>query len=347
MLRKKTLLILGAGAGFDFGMPLGRDLAAHIARKVDIRFEGGHKMTSGDWLIMESLGQVARQKNENVNDYLHAGRLVRNGIDFTRSIDSFLHKHENEPKLQFCAKLAIARVIGEQERSSSLYVDESKASSVFSRDDEVKASWLSRLFYVLQEGVSRSQLDLLLRNFMVINFNYDRCLEHFMLHTIKRTYGASEAETTNILKANLRIVHPYGLIGELPWKLSDGMKYGGEGDEYLHYTQLLQMASGIQTFNEEMHNNEIASLVRGMISEAECICILGYHFHEPNMRLLSEAKRTANPHIYATVYKRSDGAVTLIRQSIAHTFGISDGMITTKDVDCVGFFDEFEDLLGS
>ena len=345
MLRTKTLLILGAGASFDFGMPLGRDLAGHIARKVDIRFKDGSEMNSGDRLIMEALRQTARKKNENVNDYLQAGRLVRDGVDFTRSIDSFLHKHENEPKLQLCAKLAIAQTIAEHERGSSLYLDNQRSDSVFGRDDEVKASWLSRLFYVLQEGVNRSQLDLLLKNLMVINFNYDRCFEHFMLHTIKRTYGGLVAETSDFLKVALKIVHPYGLIGELPWKLSDGVRYGAE--QYLEPMELLRMASGIQTFNEEMSNNTIVSAVRGMISEAERICFLGYHFHEPNMKLLSDAKRKANPHVYATVYKRSEGAVSLIRQSIAHTLGISDGMITTKNVDCVGFFDEFEDLLGS
>jgi hypothetical protein len=345
MLRKKTLLILGAGASFDFGMPLGRDLAGHIARKVDIRFQDGYQMTSGDAVIMEALRHTARQRNEDVNDYLHAGWRVRDGIDFTRSIDSFLHKHENEPKLQLCAKLAIAQIIAEHERNSSLYVDDRRADSVFSRDDDVKGSWLGRLFYVLQEGVSRLQLDSLLKNLMVIDFNYDRCFEHFLLHTVRRTYGRPETEISDFLRAALKIVHPYGLIGELPWKISDGVKYGA--DQYIHHTDLLRMASGIQTFNEEMSSNAIVSAVRGMIAEAERICFLGYHFHEPNMKLLSGAKRMANPHVYATVLKRSDGAVGLIRQSIATSFGIPDGMITTKNVDCTGFFDEFEDVLAS
>jgi hypothetical protein len=345
MLRTKTLLILGAGASIDFGMPLGRDLAGHIARKVDIRFKDGYEMTSGDGLIVEALRHIARQSGENINDYLHAGWLVRDGIDFTRSIDSFLHKHENDPKLQLCAKLAIAQLIAEHERSSALYVDDRRAGSLFIRDDEVKASWLSRFFYVLQEGISRSQLDLLLKNLMVINFNYDRCFEHFMLHTIKRTYGKPEAETSDFVKTDLKIVHPYGLIGQLPWKISDGVKYGV--NQNLYHTDLLRMASGIQTFNEEMSNNAIVSEVRGMIAEAERICFLGSHFHEPNMKLLSGAERRTNPHVYATVYNRSEGAVSLIRQSISSTFGISDGMITTKRVNCVSFFDEFEDLLGS
>src|SRR4051812_27478616 len=99
------------------------------------------------------------------------------------------------------------------------------------------------------------------------------------------------------------------------------------------------MASGIQTFNEEMSNNAVVSAVRGMIAEAERICFLGYHFHEPNMKMLSGAKRAGNPHVYATVLKRSDGAVSLIRQSIATSLGISDGMITAKNIDCIGFLD--------
>ena len=111
MLRKPTLFILGAGASFDFGLPLGTSLAAEIARKVDIKYEHGVTQKSGDPLIMMALRKVAQYKNENVNDYLSAGQTIAAGVQFTRSIDSFLHKHENQPKIKLCAKLAIAQTI--------------------------------------------------------------------------------------------------------------------------------------------------------------------------------------------------------------------------------------------
>src|SRR5262249_22583782 len=152
------------------------------------------------------------------------------------------------------AKLAIAQIICECEKRGSLFVDRSKASIAFRENDKVMNSWLEDFFFLLQEHVSRGQLDLLLKNLMIINFNYDRCIEHFLMNAIRRVYQKDESTAAELLKKNLRIVHPYGKLGDLPWQSSSGVNFGGH--EYPHPDYLLAMAGGIRTFNEEMRDDE-------------------------------------------------------------------------------------------
>jgi hypothetical protein len=48
--------VIGAGAGFDIGMPLGDKLSTIIASKLNIKFgQGGFKQESGDQEIMQAL----------------------------------------------------------------------------------------------------------------------------------------------------------------------------------------------------------------------------------------------------------------------------------------------------
>jgi hypothetical protein len=74
MIRKKTVFVIGAGAGFDIGMPLGDTLSTLIASKLNIKFGlGGTKQESGDHEIMQALKAIASVQKEDPNVYRAAG----------------------------------------------------------------------------------------------------------------------------------------------------------------------------------------------------------------------------------------------------------------------------------
>jgi hypothetical protein len=65
MLPRKTLFIVGAGAGAELDMPLGDALSAEIAQKADIRFDDfGAEQISGDAFIMNTLRGIAKNRGE-------------------------------------------------------------------------------------------------------------------------------------------------------------------------------------------------------------------------------------------------------------------------------------------
>jgi hypothetical protein len=48
MFKRRTLFVLGAGASFEAGLPLGKALAGKIGKKMNVLFEGFNQPKSGD-----------------------------------------------------------------------------------------------------------------------------------------------------------------------------------------------------------------------------------------------------------------------------------------------------------
>src|SRR5256885_1549853 len=90
MLRRPTVLILGAGAGVDLNMLVGEKLSAEIAQKLDIRFDF-NKLKSGQPEIVGSLTHYAKERKIDFNEFRQAGLLIKQGVHYSRSIDSFIN----------------------------------------------------------------------------------------------------------------------------------------------------------------------------------------------------------------------------------------------------------------
>ena len=55
-------------------------------------------------------------------------------------------------------------------------------------------SWIVKFIRVLNRGVPFADRRKLFNNVAFIVFNYDRCLEHFLLHAIRQLYLIAEPE---------------------------------------------------------------------------------------------------------------------------------------------------------
>jgi hypothetical protein len=89
LLKKKTVFVIGAGASYEYGLPVGEDLALNISEKLDVKFDDwGDKITTGDARLFHNVAH-----NQNYLEYQKTAWLIRDGIILANSIDDFLHIH--------------------------------------------------------------------------------------------------------------------------------------------------------------------------------------------------------------------------------------------------------------
>jgi hypothetical protein len=75
MSNVSIVIVLGAGASKEFGLPTGAELKARISEFTDIRFDNGSRLVSGDDRTVNALRRMAHQASlgRDINPYLQAG----------------------------------------------------------------------------------------------------------------------------------------------------------------------------------------------------------------------------------------------------------------------------------
>jgi hypothetical protein len=334
-----TLFILGAGAGRDIGMPVGSELSGMIVDKLDIRCEDGLTQTHGDPVISRALNQIASSRRENVDQWLAAGRTVAKGIEYTRSIDAYINAHKDNEKIKDCAKLAIVQSILQKEGESAIFVG---PDGNWKDSEKVRKSWFPVLMHLLQEQIVASEnLDRLFHNIKVINFNYDRCLQHFLFRAVQDLYQKAPGEAAKVV-SKLTMFHPYGSVGKLPWEEEGGRKIGyGVAD----YHDIVGLAKEILTFNEQLSDELTMSTIREEIEKARRIVFLGFHFHRQNMDLLQGTGQQSGHvlTVYSTSQGRSGPELMVIRDQIPKSLGNGRAcqIEMTSSLDCVQLLSQF------
>jgi len=344
VLKTKTVFVIGAGCGPDYGLPIGRELATKISKSLDFQFDDlGRYTGGGNTRILQHLREAYR---ENFNLYRQACRGIQNGIHLTDSIDDFLNLHQADDKTNLCGKIAISQAILEAESASDLYVDtDDRRSSI--NFPKLANTWLVKLFKILGR---QSTPERVFENVDFINFNYDRCLEYFFPHALRTLFKIPIQEANAIcLRAN--IIHPYGTVGMLPNSGAPQPIEFGNTEADLGF-----VAQGIKTYTEQARDED-AKLIKGLIQDADAIVFLGFAFHEQNMKLLASPEGTTASRVFATAYLVSDDDCEVIRRDIFNLYGKRtlvwvDGapainLRLRKDLNCSGFFDAYSRTLTS
>lgn len=326
MFRSKTVFVLGAGSSAEVDMPVGETLKDKISDKLNIEYTQAifGKLISGDRGIARAFLRHSKDQNNGYEDnsrYVEKAQSMRRALPHAISIDNLLDAHRGDEIAELCGKLGIFQSILESERNSRLFSDADGRIKF----EQLNGTWFSEFVKILTEDVSKNEFDSLFTNVSFINFNYDRCLEHYLLHALSNYYDIDEKTVAAILK-NLKVLRPYGSVGMLPWQNSNSnwtISFGS--DKFLSdndlYEQdkgeaLLRVAKQIKTFNEKQHSPSDLEEMHGLISDADKIVFLGFAFHRQNLELITPHIHGKAKNIFTTTLGISSSDLPLIQTDL-------------------------------
>lgn len=341
MFPGKTTIILGAGASHEFGLPLGGDLTKAIksmlAIKRDLPFK---EVSAADQDFLDVLRRYSQNATPGVTyqRLLDACDEISAGMREAASIDEFIHTRRGDAAIEICGKFAIVRSILKAEHQSALRYD---SSNIYNTIDfeRISPTWIAKLRRFLFEGCTREETVDRLEQITFVNFNYDRCLEHYLYHSFRNYYRMGDQEAATKLQL-LKVVRPYGSIGRLEYQdRSDFVKFG-DADCY-HRTP--ELATQIRTFTEQQQDQAVRDNIRGAIVDSEVLVFLGFAYHDQNLDVLSRDLESTAARLWGTAHGFSDADTRTIVGNLAQRFTNDVKQLVTIDnvVTCASFFDKY------
>ncbi|HKS20967.1 MAG TPA: hypothetical protein VJS63_17315 [Bradyrhizobium sp.] len=289
MFKRPVVIIVGAGAGFEYRMPLGSKLASDIADAVRFRFEHFSRTpTNGDPSLFNLLFRRFQQDLTTLNRFTQAGNDLASTITAAVSVDDALYQLSENATAVTLGKMAIFQTILRAEAGSSL-----KFSRETGRIDEAagRNDWIEALFSMAIAGLKKSELRSAFQNVTFISFNYDRCIEHYLYWAFQRI-GVDSVQAAEVVEC-LNMIRPYGGLGPVLPNTNGRIEFGfgGHLDPY-------EILDRIRTYTESSIHD--GARLKGALHDAHLIIFLGFGFHPQNLELLRlDQPRTA--HVMATV----------------------------------------------
>lgn len=312
MLKSKTVFVIGAGASAEAGLPIGEELTKQIAELVDIRFDDwGDRILSGDTHLIEALRSYRGEGGQQFAARVRAaGWEMAEAMHLVQSIDTYLETHSDASHVVTMGKLGIVRAIAIAEANSKLASPRGEPLEL----KKLGGTWYRSLARLLFNGVPANQPERALQDANFIVFNYDRCLERFLLRALEVNFRIEPSVAEAIL-GNAVIYHPYGSLGPmLPGRGQNSVGFGSDRCD------LFQVSERIQTYSEQVLDRELLNSLRSLIETADKIVFLGFAFHDQNMALISPenliAAKLRQTRVFATTYGSSDSDTAIIRDQI-------------------------------
>lgn len=347
MFKSKTVFVVGAGASKEAGLPIGSELTDSIARLLNFSSNVVGRLEAGDYEIYQSLRNLAQRDSDWADNRLpYSGRELSDAMRLAQSIDTFLQSHRANREFVLLGKLGIVRAIALAESKSKM------ASREVGRPfdlSNLSDTWYFALARMLFSGVPADQPQLAFENVTFIVFNYDRCLQVFLVRAAETFFRIERAQAERLINS-VTFIHPYGSLGDIFQPNNDRIAFGSE------HLDLIATASSIKTFSEQ---SDLRTAITQEVFDAEKIIFLGFGFHDQNMEILDISENVApsatHPatRIFATTHGLSESDEQLVRSQIAYAFlgkPIDFGnehQIVTKNATCAQFFGSYWRSLAS
>jgi hypothetical protein len=289
MFRTPTVVILGAGANCELGLPLGKDLMTRV--EASLRF--GERITDN---ARELRDLMRRTYGAEWEAYKEAARKLVQAMSMFPSMDEALHYFSADEKCLKVGKAAIVNSIIGAEAECRLNFE-----GRLGRPDLAKThdTWLPEFLSMAASGVTKEEMPHIFRNIIFINFTYDRVLEHYFFWALQQYALLSPEQVTDIIN-RMQVIRPYGTVGIHWGGDGGGLKFGRQGglDE-----SLFQAAGEIRTFTEQGAVG-IQEQIERAIENGRLFLVLGFGFHLQNLRLFDTPnERSWEPRrVFATAF---------------------------------------------
>ncbi len=267
MIKKKTVLVLGAGASAPFGFPTGQGLKDRVCIQT--------LLLRDKIQLLETLGFHTDTITRFRRALLHSGRP---------SVDAFLESREDFLDI---GKTAIAVTLLPYETTRRLFKDWAvKRTQV---EPPKKGNWYDLLFGILSDGVPFEEFDK--HKLYIITFNYDRSIEHYLLTSLKNSYNKTDEECGEKLH-KIKIIHVHGSLGPLDWQLLSTGSSSVPYDSGLKPEIIKLAANNIKIIHEGTADTSEFVQARDILlnSQEQQVFFLGFGFHPTNMKRLEMEK---------------------------------------------------------
>lgn len=319
VFKPNTVLVVGAGASAEVGMPVGRGLAEQIHSHANI--ESWRNPPEEHFVLVQAM--VQKYTPQGMNDAMAKMRSIALGIVSARSIDAYLDRMSADPQLVEIGKLLIAYFILRNESWSHLKV--AKATEGQLDLSETRNTWLSEFVLTLFDQVRLENLMTIASQVQIICFNYDRCLERYLQEALRVGYRLDAADADRVVSA-FTILRPYGGLGRLPPSpMGYGPAYVGFGAK-VEAATLWEMAGRIRTFTERHEQGDpVLQAIHKVLSDADQVVFLGFGYQRQNLELLRIQRDRTLPRardVYASGLGVPDEQRETVSQELALTMGM-------------------------
>ena len=312
MFKRRTTLIIGAGCSAEYNLPIGDGLKDQIADQLSYMGQQNRSdrfvvisSRGADQVLLTAIKQAGQRRGQSGWELIANGMAP--GIRHASSIDRYLHLHRSDEAKVTIGKLAIARAILAAEQASYLGQETVDLPSIRHALGN-QPHWLQELVFRLQDDVSLDSMKAMFSNLTIITFNYDRVIEHYLFHAVRELGGFSVSQAADVI-ANLRIIHPYGKIGRLPWQEEPGDALPFGHWENLHWETVMRAGERLRTFTETIEEEDLLSAIKGGVNVAEQIVFMGFSFLPQNLDLMRAESSSQAQSVYATSYLESGSNV--------------------------------------
>jgi hypothetical protein len=249
MIKRETVFMLGAGASYPYGFPLGTDLKKWIVECY--KDDKAHSI---------NLYNATDFDKAAATEFITA--LKQTGLS---SVDAFL---ERRPKFLDIGKATMGIELLIKEGTSDLWQEGS--------------NWLTYLYSYM---IGNSLEEFAGNRVSFVTFNYDRVVEHFFYTSLFNTFGKSSEETAKIVE-QIPVIHLHGRLGYLPWqRTQDVVPYGSANIDKKVMATLLKE---IKVVHEDITDGRDKEFTRAkeLLTKAERIYLLGFGFGGRNVERL-------------------------------------------------------------
>lgn len=312
---RTNVIVVGAGASQEFGLPTGAQLTGVLQSDLSFksRNDGYISGTEGDRELKRATEFLSREAGKGLSSYWEAALQISRNMPLAPSIDNFLDTHRSEPDLVAVGKLAIANAIMRAERRSKLFVDPSSSYSRLNFKD-CQQTWASVFFKIIAAKRDYQSFLDAMRNITFISFNYDRCIKQFFVNASLSYFELDQLRGQEVYEA-IKVIHPYGNIGELYW---EGRRLAGFGVEP-DGQNILCASKRIKTFTEGVEDTDLLASIRKPLEDADVTIFLGFHFIDINMDIL-KPERGGAQRVLATAKGRSEDTKKALKRELGDAF---------------------------
>lgn len=342
MIRTKTTLVVGAGAGTELQFPDGRELLQRISGGFDFQRVGTVLETPDITAMAAHVADIAKKARVKRDALAEAGQVIRSAARISSSIDAILEQHADNAMVLALGKLAIAHYTLEAEARSPLGAEPKDPGDLPVRGTE---NWLFQLARMIVNGVPRAKAESCFDNLSIVCFNYDRAIEHYLPWALHMAFGMSLTDARALVAEKLRIVHPYGTPGRLEWQAGDApvADWGDMAPQDLHGV-IEQLRTASERLGEKHFKRQLlAEMVQG-----KRLVFLGFGFDALNCSLLFDLPFDHNPEVLVTLPAASETQAAAVMRLLQRNLGIRDeSLIAIEDLRAWQLMRDYAPLLES